>query len=93
MPSKTHDVKRYFIGIWSAFALWTGVVVTVLALTNEPTPDWVTSVLLVLHGVAGAVIGFMHGATAMYAKQLDEDDTSGENHDGEEDDSHSECVG
>lgn len=92
MRSKSQNVKRYFTGIWSVLALVTGILATAPWIVTEPMPSWAVSAVVVAEACVGGVIGFLHGATAMYAKQLDNDEAGRKVHDGEED-SHGEYVG
>lgn len=74
MRTNMHGVKRYFLAVWVGFTSVCILTTVASATVNESTLDAGLAVGAALLAGVGALIGFVHGATVMHAKQLDEQD-------------------
>ena len=74
MRTNAQGVKRYFLAVWVVFASVCVLTTVASASVNESTLDAGLAVGSALLAGVGAVIGFVHGVTALHAKQLDAQD-------------------
>lgn len=71
MRTNAQGTKRYFLAVWVGFTSVCILVTVASATVNESTLDAGLAICSALLAGVGAVVGFVHGATAMHAKQLD----------------------
>lgn len=71
MRTKTQGTRRYFSALWSVYALMQVTVAVIILTANDRMPGALSVASIAVMSAIGAGIGFLHGATAMYARTLD----------------------